>query len=172
MPDSLLHNALRSRLSEPAGRPHPGSAVAQHGWTVILEPRDRGYVEARSRAGVLEQATRRTCCINRAGERLAREALVHDSFELRVTAAHIIRSRTWRRTHDRSTAARSGQKTSSRWRVEKQRNSPLRRPGAPHRHPAGERPSVVYEQAASGTTDRRCHSRRDGFHGVAETPFL
>jgi p-hydroxybenzoate 3-monooxygenase len=59
--------------------------------SVILEARDRAYVEARIRAGVLEQGTVDLLHQLGAGDRLAREALVHDSFELRVDGQrHII----------------------------------------------------------------------------------
>src|SRR5882757_288979 len=59
--------------------------------SVVLEARDRGYVEARIRAGVLEQGTVDLLHELGAGDRLAREALVHDSFELRVDGRrHII----------------------------------------------------------------------------------
>lgn len=49
---------------------------------VVLEQRSRGYVEARIRAGVLEQGTVELLIASGAGERLERERLVHDGFEL------------------------------------------------------------------------------------------
>ncbi|MER7175511.1 4-hydroxybenzoate 3-monooxygenase [Streptomyces mesophilus] len=51
--------------------------------SVVLESRDRAYVEQRQRAGILEQSTvdaLRTCG---AGKRLDAEGLVHDGIELR-----------------------------------------------------------------------------------------
>ncbi|MFC4948195.1 4-hydroxybenzoate 3-monooxygenase [Pseudonocardia sp. GCM10023141] len=51
---------------------------------VVLEARSRGYVEARIRAGVLEQGTVDLLRDLGAGARLDREALVHDRFELRL----------------------------------------------------------------------------------------
>lgn len=50
--------------------------------SVILERRDRAYVEARIRAGVLEQGT--VDMLNQAGvgERMRREGLVHDGFDI------------------------------------------------------------------------------------------
>jgi p-hydroxybenzoate 3-monooxygenase len=58
--------------------------LARHGiGSVILEARDRAYVEARVRAGVLEQGT--VALLERAGaaERLHKEGLVHDGAEFR-----------------------------------------------------------------------------------------
>ena len=50
--------------------------------SVILERRDRAYVEGRIRAGVLEQGT--VDLLREAGvaDRLDREGLVHDGFEI------------------------------------------------------------------------------------------
>ncbi|AJE80406.1 p-hydroxybenzoate hydroxylase [Streptomyces albus] len=50
---------------------------------VVLESRDRAYVEQRQRAGVLEQATVDALRGSGAGKRLEREALVHEGIELR-----------------------------------------------------------------------------------------
>ena len=50
---------------------------------VVLESRDRAYVEHRQRAGVLEQATVDALRACGAGERLDREGLVHNGIELR-----------------------------------------------------------------------------------------
>lgn len=56
---------------------------------VILESRDRAYVEARIRAGVLEQGTVDLLTEAGVGARLAREGLVHHGIELRwAGAAH------------------------------------------------------------------------------------
>jgi p-hydroxybenzoate 3-monooxygenase len=51
--------------------------------SVVLEARDREYVEARVRAGVLEQTT--VDLLDEAGvaDRLHREGLVHEGLELR-----------------------------------------------------------------------------------------
>jgi p-hydroxybenzoate 3-monooxygenase len=58
---------------------------------VILEARDRDYVQARIRAGVLEQGTVELLRELGVAERLDREALVHDRFELRIEGArHIV----------------------------------------------------------------------------------
>ncbi|MFP3986701.1 4-hydroxybenzoate 3-monooxygenase [Streptomyces sp. E11-3] len=51
--------------------------------SVVLESRDRAYVEQRQRAGVLEQATVDALRDCGAGERLDREGLVHHGIELR-----------------------------------------------------------------------------------------
>ncbi|MEU8679128.1 4-hydroxybenzoate 3-monooxygenase [Streptomyces sp. NPDC048560] len=51
--------------------------------SVVLESRDRAYVERRQRAGILEQATVDALCAAGAGGRLAREGIVHDGIELR-----------------------------------------------------------------------------------------
>jgi p-hydroxybenzoate 3-monooxygenase len=51
--------------------------------TVILEARDRDYVEHRQRAGLLEQGTVNVLRACGAGERLDREGLVHNGIELR-----------------------------------------------------------------------------------------
>jgi len=50
--------------------------------SVILERQDRAYVEARIRAGVLEQGTVDLLIESRVGERMAREGLVHGGVEL------------------------------------------------------------------------------------------
>ncbi|MCH9672161.1 MAG: 4-hydroxybenzoate 3-monooxygenase [Gammaproteobacteria bacterium] len=50
--------------------------------TVILERQTRAYVEARIRAGVLEQGTVDLLTRNGVGERLASEGLVHEGVEL------------------------------------------------------------------------------------------
>lgn len=50
---------------------------------VVLEGRDRAYVEQRQRAGILEQATVDVLRECGAGERMDREGLVHDGIELR-----------------------------------------------------------------------------------------
>lgn len=50
---------------------------------VVLESRDRAYVEQRQRAGILEQSTVDALRSCGAGERLDREGLVHDGIELR-----------------------------------------------------------------------------------------
>ncbi|WP_405810323.1 4-hydroxybenzoate 3-monooxygenase [Streptomyces sp. NBC_00210] len=51
--------------------------------SVVLERRDRAYVEQRQRAGILEQATVEALRAAGAGARLDREGLVHDGIELR-----------------------------------------------------------------------------------------
>src|SRR5436190_4913818 len=51
--------------------------------SVVLEVRDRAYVEKRVRAGVLEQGTVDLLCATGVGERLTREGLVHRGIELR-----------------------------------------------------------------------------------------
>ena len=50
---------------------------------VVLESRDRAYVEQRQRAGILEQSTVDVLRACGAAERLDRESLVHDGIELR-----------------------------------------------------------------------------------------
>ncbi|MGW0821622.1 4-hydroxybenzoate 3-monooxygenase [Streptomyces sp. NPDC002845] len=51
--------------------------------SVVLERRDRAYVEQRQRAGILEQATVDVLRAAGAGERLDREGMPHDGIELR-----------------------------------------------------------------------------------------
>ncbi|MFF2073441.1 4-hydroxybenzoate 3-monooxygenase [Kitasatospora sp. NPDC058162] len=51
--------------------------------SVVLEARDRSYVEHRQRAGILEQTTVDALRAVGAGERMDREGLVHDGIELR-----------------------------------------------------------------------------------------
>lgn len=51
--------------------------------SVVLESRDRAYVEQRQRAGILEQATVDALRACGAGERMDRQGLVHDGVELR-----------------------------------------------------------------------------------------
>src|ERR671915_565122 len=51
--------------------------------TVVLEDRDREYVEKRVRAGVLEQTTVDLLIEMGVGDRLKREGLVHHGIELR-----------------------------------------------------------------------------------------
>ncbi|MBO1413531.1 4-hydroxybenzoate 3-monooxygenase [Streptomyces sp. FH025] len=50
---------------------------------VVLELRDRGYVERRQRAGILEQATVDVLRASGAGERMDRQGLPHHGIELR-----------------------------------------------------------------------------------------
>ncbi|KOG82622.1 MULTISPECIES: 4-hydroxybenzoate 3-monooxygenase [Streptomyces] len=50
---------------------------------VVLESRDRAYVEQRQRAGILEQGTADTLRACGAGERLDREGIVHHGIRLR-----------------------------------------------------------------------------------------
>ena len=50
---------------------------------VVLESRDRAYVEQRQRAGILEQGTVDVLRECGAGERLDREGLLHHGIELR-----------------------------------------------------------------------------------------
>ncbi|MER6558091.1 4-hydroxybenzoate 3-monooxygenase [Streptomyces sp. NPDC001027] len=51
--------------------------------SVVLESRDRAYVEQRQRAGILEQGTVDVLRAAGAGERMDREGLQHDGIELR-----------------------------------------------------------------------------------------
>ncbi|WP_282795041.1 4-hydroxybenzoate 3-monooxygenase [Streptomyces sp. CC224B] len=51
--------------------------------SVVLESRDRAYVETRQRAGILEQGTADALRAVGAGERMDREGLRHDGIELR-----------------------------------------------------------------------------------------
>ncbi|MFJ6572013.1 4-hydroxybenzoate 3-monooxygenase [Streptomyces sp. NPDC091292] len=51
--------------------------------SVVLESRDRSYVEHRQRAGILEQGTVDVLRAAGAGERMDREGLPHDGIELR-----------------------------------------------------------------------------------------
>ncbi|GAA3507290.1 4-hydroxybenzoate 3-monooxygenase [Streptomyces showdoensis] len=51
--------------------------------SVVLESRDRGYVERRQRAGILEQATVDALRAAGAGSRLDAEGIPHDGIELR-----------------------------------------------------------------------------------------
>ncbi|MQY07705.1 4-hydroxybenzoate 3-monooxygenase [Actinomadura macrotermitis] len=51
--------------------------------TVVLESRDRGYVERRQRAGILEQGTADVLRASGAGERMDQAGLRHDGIELR-----------------------------------------------------------------------------------------
>lgn len=51
--------------------------------SVVLESRDRAYVEQRQRAGILEQGTVDVLRAAGAGERMEREGLPHDGIELR-----------------------------------------------------------------------------------------
>ncbi|GGY23290.1 4-hydroxybenzoate 3-monooxygenase [Streptomyces djakartensis] len=51
--------------------------------SVVLESRDRAYVERRQRAGILEQGTADVLRAAGAGERMDREGMRHDGIELR-----------------------------------------------------------------------------------------
>jgi p-hydroxybenzoate 3-monooxygenase len=55
--------------------------------SVVLESRDRAYVERRQRAGMLEQGTVDVLRASGAGERLDREGLTHHGLELRFAGA-------------------------------------------------------------------------------------
>src|SRR5437764_12378878 len=83
---SLREQALRTRIAiigaGPAGM-LLGQLLHRHGIdNVILERKDRDYVLARIRAGVLEQGT--VGLLEQAGcaARLHREGLIHDGIEL------------------------------------------------------------------------------------------
>lgn len=57
-----------------------------HGYGIdcaVLESRDRGYVEKRQRAGILEQGAVDALRASGAGERLDRDGIAHDGIELR-----------------------------------------------------------------------------------------
>lgn len=57
--------------------------LAQHGIaTVVIDRQDRAHIEARVRAGVLEDLTVRTLTEAGVGTRLEREGLPHDGFDL------------------------------------------------------------------------------------------
>ena len=76
--------------------------------SVVLEDRDREYVEGRVRAGVLEQGTVDLLIEMGVGERLEREGLVHHGVELRFGGErppHPVR-RAHGRRGSRSTASR------------------------------------------------------------------
>ena len=61
-----------------------GQLLQQRGIeSVVLELRDRDYVEKRVRAGVLEQGTVDVLAAAGVGERLRREGMVHEGLELR-----------------------------------------------------------------------------------------
>src|ERR671926_15272 len=60
--------------------PSPISSATE---SVVLEARDRDYVEKRVRAGVLEQGTVDLLIELGVGDRLQREGLVHHGVELR-----------------------------------------------------------------------------------------
>ncbi|MEE2046643.1 4-hydroxybenzoate 3-monooxygenase, partial [Nocardiopsis tropica] len=51
--------------------------------SVVLETRDRAYVEARQRAGVVEHGVARLLRHSGLGERMDREGITHDGIELR-----------------------------------------------------------------------------------------
>src|SRR4051812_29827712 len=55
--------------------------------SVVLESRDRSYVEKRQRAGMLEQGTVDVLRDSGVAERLDREALIHHGLELRFGGA-------------------------------------------------------------------------------------
>ncbi|HEV3172212.1 MAG TPA: FAD-dependent monooxygenase [Actinocrinis sp.] len=55
--------------------------------TVVLEARDRDYVEHRQRAGLLEQCTVNVLRACGSGDRIYQEGLVHKGIELRFAAA-------------------------------------------------------------------------------------
>lgn len=62
--------------------------LARHGIeSVLLERQTREHVEARQRAGILEQSTVDVLRANDAGERMDREGLVHEGIELRFGGA-------------------------------------------------------------------------------------
>jgi p-hydroxybenzoate 3-monooxygenase len=61
-----------------------GQLLTRHGIdNVVLEARDRAYVEARIRAGVLEQGSVDVLTAAGVGDRLAREGMAHHGIELR-----------------------------------------------------------------------------------------
>src|SRR3954454_19686607 len=81
------HRAMRTQVAIVGGGPAGlmlGRLLELRGIdTVILEARDREYVQQRVRAGVLEQATMDLMDEVGLGERMHREGLVHHGVELR-----------------------------------------------------------------------------------------
>src|SRR3954462_13652688 len=81
------HRAMRTQVAIVGGGPAGlmlGRLLEQRGIeNVILEARDREYVQQRVRAGVLEQATMDLMDEVGLGERMHREGLVHHGVELR-----------------------------------------------------------------------------------------
>ena len=86
------HHRRRPRRSAPG----PPPASAPESTRVVLEARDREYVEQRQRAGILEQTTVDALRAAGAGERMDREGLVHTASSSASTAARTAStSRPW-----------------------------------------------------------------------------
>src|SRR3954451_10675229 len=87
MPNGRYHDAVRTQVAIVGGGPAGlmlGRLLELRGIdTVILEARDREYVQQRVRAGVLEQATMDLMDEVGLGERMHAEGLVHHGVELR-----------------------------------------------------------------------------------------
>jgi p-hydroxybenzoate 3-monooxygenase len=142
----------------------------QHGVdSVILEAKDRGYVEARIRAGVLEQGTVDLLHHIGAGERLAREALVHDSFELRVDGhPHVIKIQYLAGVPMTVYGQQEVVKDLIALRADRQREPVLFDAEVLHiADPTGDQPSVVYQHGGHRhTLVADVVVAADGFHGV------
>src|SRR3954469_15888311 len=87
MPNARYHAAVRTQVAIVGGGPAGlmlGRLLELRGIdTVILEARNRDYVQQRVRAGVLEQATMDLMDEVGLGSRMHAEGLVHEGVELR-----------------------------------------------------------------------------------------
>ncbi|TFV63992.1 4-hydroxybenzoate 3-monooxygenase [Geodermatophilus sp. DF01-2] len=138
--------------------------------TVVLEARSRAHVAARVRAGVLEQGTVDVLTELGAGARLAREAMRHDGFELRVDGER-------HRVPVRALTGRPltfyGQQEVVKDLIELRQatGAPLvfEAPVEEIADPTGE--PVVRYRHAGGTGELRCEVvvACDGFHGVGRS---
>ena len=130
----------RGRSGRAAARP---AAAPQGIDAVILEARSRGYVEARIRAGVLEQGTIEVLREAGVGERLDREGLVHGGIYLQL------RGRAPPHPDDRADRRPDGHHL----RPDRGRQGPDRRPAR------GGRPAAA---STAASRDRRLDRRRAG----------
>ena len=140
---------------------------------VVIERRDRAYVEGRVRAGVLEQTTVDIMRQLGLAERLGREGLPHNGFS--ISFDDELLPRRSRRPHGRQMRHRLWPAGSHEGPLRRSRSArPVDRLQRRQRHPARHRNDFARRDIAPGTENAEriaCDfiAGCDGFHGVSRT---